>query len=215
MVVDAIRQDYPHIRVIGEEGNSDLKEAEYAVIVDPVDGTLPFSHGIPLSTFVISVTKDGKPIAAVIYNPFMDCMWHATRGEGTFLNDKRTKVSKCRDLKDSLISIIPWWGAPENLLGVCQKLEDRKAKWVNLFSIAHLGGFLASGEVEASIFSTEDVWETSAMQLIAEEAGGKATDLFGNPLYYGTDAKIKGHIISNGVLHDELIELVREGIANG
>ncbi len=208
LVIDSIRRDYPHVRVIGEEGDYEVGGAEYTVLCDPVDGTIPFCRGIPISSFVISVVKEHQPLAAVIYDPFQKRMWHATKGEGSFMHGKRLKVSTHSSLKHSNICMIWWTGSPFNLHAVCGKLMNAGALWGNPQSIAYYGGLLASGEQDATIFPGRNGWETAAMQLIVEEAGGKVTDIHGNPMRYGPKGEIEGHIISNGLLHDELVALV-------
>ena len=212
LVLFSFRRDFPHVHVISEEGNRNVDGSEYTVYCDPVDGTIPFCMGIPVSAFCISVVKDHLPLAAVIYDPFNDRMWHATRGQGTFLGENRVHVSQHPEVKRSNICMVWWKGSNHNLHSVCEKLMDAGAKWMNPASIAYFGGLVASGEMEATLFPGPWAWETAAMHLIVEEAGGKATDLFGNPLRYGTDGKMQscGHIISNGAVHDELIKLVAE-----
>ena len=87
---------------------------------------------------------------------------------------------------------------------------DAGAKWMNFASVAVFGGLIASGQIEASIFPGQKAWETGAMQVIVEEAGGKVTDIYGKPMRYGPNGEIEGHIVSNGWIHDELVEIVRE-----
>lgn len=207
-VCGMIEHDFPHVRVIGEEGNYDVPDAEYTVLCDPVDGTFPFCRGTPISSFVISVIKGNQPLAAVIYDPFMDRMWHATKGRGAYLNNQRVRVSDHDTVNRSNICMIWWHKAPFNLHAVAAKLMDAGAVWQNPLSIAYFGGLLASGEQDATIFPGLKGWETAAMQLIVEEAGGKVTDIHGNPMVYGPKGEINGHIISNGLIHDDLVQIV-------
>lgn len=212
LVLKVFRRDYEHIQVIGEEGSNEVQGAEYRVYCDPVDGTIPFCMGIPVSAFCISVVKEHTPLVAVICDPFNHRMWHATRGQGAFLGTNRVQVSRHTEIKRSNICMCWWGGSGYNLHGVCQKLMDAGAKWMNFASIAYFGGLVASGEMEATIFPGQYAWETAAMSLIVTEAGGKATDLFGDPIKYGDDGKMlsHGHVISNGLVHDELLRLVRD-----
>lgn len=213
LVVNFIKSDFPHVRVIGEEGNYDVDDAEYTVLCDPVDGTIPFCRGIPISAFAISVIKGHQPLASVIYDPFQKRMWWAEKGRGAWLSYSTgapvpIKVSKHSSLKRSNICMVWWKGSPYNLHAVCEKLMDAGAIWGNPCTIAYYGGLLASGEQDATIFPGNKGWETAAMQLLAEEAGGKVTDIHGDAMQYGPNGEIKGHIISNGLLHDELVEIV-------
>lgn len=213
LVVNSIRDKYPHVRVISEEGNHDVDGAEYTVLCDPIDETFAFCRGIPISSFVISVLKEGRPVRAVIYDPFMDRMWHAAHQQGAFLltatGATQVKVSSHSKLHRANICMVWWKGSPFNLHAVAQGLMDAGATWGNPLSIAYYGGLLASGEQDATIFPGLNGYETAAMSLIAEEAGGRATDIHGNSLRYGPNGEIEGHIISNGLLHDELVRIVR------
>ena len=119
LVVDSIRKDYPHIRVIGEEGNYEVEGAEYTVLCDPIDGTIPFCRGTPISAFTISVIREHQPIAAVIYDPFMDRLWHAVHRRGAFLVSptgvNQLKVSTHSEIRRSNICMVWWKGSSFNL----------------------------------------------------------------------------------------------------
>ncbi|MDP2641706.1 MAG: inositol monophosphatase [bacterium] len=212
LVLESIAKDYPHVAVLGEEGDQHVDGAEYRIVCDPVDGTIPFSRGIPVSTFCISVLCGDEPLVALISDPFMERRWHAVRGGGAFLYDETgirpIKVSAHPELHRSNISMIWWAGADYNLTLVATKLMDEKALWGNYLSVAIMGGLVGSGEYDASIFPGRRSLETPAMQLIVEEAGGRATDIHGNALRYGPKGETDGHIISNGLIHDDLVGLV-------
>jgi fructose-1,6-bisphosphatase/inositol monophosphatase family enzyme len=210
MVVETITREFPHVRVIGEEGCNEVEEAEYTVYCDPVDGTIPFCRGIPISAFSIAVVRENTPVCAVIYDPFQDRMWHADKGNGCYMNDdkQRVSVSSHSNIHRSMTCMIWWNGSPYNLHSVCEKLMEEGGGWTNPVSIAYFGGLLASGEIDATIFPGRKAWETAAMQVIAEEAGGKVTDIYGNPMKYGPKGEIEGHIISNGLIHDKLVEII-------
>jgi len=239
LVIDQISLSYPKVRIIGEEGSHDVPGAEYTVLCDPVDGTIPFCLGIPVSAFCISVVKGNQPLAAVIYDPFQKRMWVAEKGNGcrlytgdfecstgkyypvsgesyTVLNgaimsaQKTVSVSKHPAVHRSNICMVWWRDSGYELHDVCKLIMDAGAKWMNPCSIAYFGGLVASGEMEATIFPGTCGWETAAMQLIVEEAGGKVTDIYGRPMKYGPKGQIEGHIISNGLVHDQLVAIVKK-----
>lgn len=213
LVLESIAKDYPHVAVLGEEGDQDVDGAEYRILCDPVDGTIPFSRGIPVSTFCLSVLRGDEPLVAVIHDPFMKRTWHATRGAGAFIHDETgvwpIKVSAHAELHRSNISMIWWGGADYNLSGIAERLMHANALWGNYLSVAIMGGLVGSGEYDASIFPGRRSLETPAMQLIVEQAGGRATDIYGNTLKYGPKGETVGHIISNGLIHDRLVEIAR------
>jgi fructose-1,6-bisphosphatase/inositol monophosphatase family enzyme len=212
LVIHRLKKDFPHISVVGEEESRDVPNSRYTILVDPIDGTIPFKLCIPVSTFCISVLDNRVPIAALVYDPFMNRMWYAQKGEGAFFNGKPVRVSQHNKIEKSYISLCFWNTAPFNLGYVCNDLMDGKAKWINLNSVAICAGLIASGSLTASIAPCNKAWETAAMQVIVEEAGGKATDLMGNPLVYSEQFTMPGHIISNGYIHDELVEMVQRAM---
>lgn len=229
LVLNELGRDFPHVRVIGEEGSDNLTEAEYTVYCDPVDGTIPFCLGVPISSFCISVVRENTPLSAVIYDPFSERLWSADKGCGCHLEVGKGKidegaigsalrplwfphlqcsVSKHSTIHKANICMVWWQGSPYNLHDVCPLIMSRGGKWMNPASIAYFGGLVASGQFEATIFPGTKAWETAAMQIIVEESGGKVTDIHGNPMRYAMNGEIKGHIISNGLIHDQLVELV-------
>lgn len=209
-VLEAFHADFPHIDMVGEEGSRQVAAAEYRAFCDPVDGTFPFSHGVPTSTFVLSVLREDTPLVGVIYDPFMNRMWCGEKGKGAFLNGKRIQVSPHATLKDSRVCMIWWPKSKYNLHEVCRRLMNVGSQWDYAASIALFGALAASGESEATIYPGQSGWETAAIQVITEEAGGVVTDVFGNTQTYGPKSEIQGHVVSNGIVHDELIRLIEE-----
>lgn len=210
LVIRAFRKNYRHISVAAEEGSRIVPNSEYIVYCDPLDGTGPFTKGIPIMSFVISLNRGNIPLAAVIFDPFLGRMWIASKGRGTFLNGVRTRVSNHQVLQGSHMYLICWEGVKKfRMDGIAEKLRRSGVNWVNIFSSGYFGGLISSGQFEASIFPPGPLgWETPAIQLIVEEAGGVATDIDGYPLTYGPKAEINGHLISNGHLHDTLLGII-------
>ena len=209
MVIDLVSKDFPSVGIIGEEESREIKGAEYIVIFDPMDGTFPFCWNIPISSFCISVIKENVPLVGIIYDPFFRRMWSAEKNKGAFLNGNIIKVSRRNKLTGSSISINCWKDFPHYPCLINAKLTKIGAVCFDVKSIGYFGGLIAEGKIEASIFPGQSVWETAAMQIIVEQAGGKATDIHGDKLVYLPERKIKGHIISNGLIHQELVNLVR------
>ncbi len=207
-VMEALTKDFPHIQFAGEEGDGTSQESEYVAILDPIDGTMCFTTGMPLSTFCISILKNEMPVAAVIYDPFQKRMWHAEKGMGAYENERKISVSKHYALPHSYIWI--YW-RNESILSL--EAANRELKAVNAIcvsmpSIAHFGGLVASGKIHGTITAERQIWEAPAMQLIIEEAGGRMTDINGNAMRYRIGVPLNGHITSNGFLHDKLLAIV-------
>lgn len=214
-VIGFFEQKFPHIHLLAEEGDRPVAGAEYWAVCDPIDGTSPYALGVPVSTFCLAVLKENTPLVAVLYNPFLGGaageMWVAERGEGCFLsNTTPVRVSDLATLKNATISAA--WTNHSSLnhylLRMFPRLDEAGGSWSNYRGGAYAGGQIASGRIHGSVFPTRKPFETPTMQLIVEEAGGKATDIFGDPLVYGPGGMINGHVISNGLLHDQILKLL-------
>jgi len=206
-VVAQIKKDFPHVSILAEEGSHFVKDSIYTVVCDPIDGTTPFMMGVPVSAFCISLLKSGVPVLACIYDPFMDRMYCAKKGSGTSLNGNKIIVSKKNTLVRAHIGTIWWKGSNFNLDKVNDVLLKLGINWVPPYSIAYSGALIASGNIDATLFPSLKPWETAALKLLIEEAGGKVTDIYGKDQKY--DRAIRGHIASNGHIHDELVEIIK------
>ncbi len=211
LVIKRVQETFPGDAVLGEEASTDKKSSRVWVC-DPVDGTLPYSHGIPLSTFSLALTENGKPVVGVIMQPFINKVFTATLGSGAFCNDKKIQVSK-GGMDRALIeladipahnekSILPLGGE------IYERIVAQGGKSTTTWSCIFPGAMVAAGQYTGVIFNNEKPVDGAAVKIIVEEAGGKVTDLFGNEQRY--DQPIKGFIASNGVVHQELVDLFRK-----
>jgi fructose-1,6-bisphosphatase/inositol monophosphatase family enzyme len=210
LVLDAIKNNYPEHSVLSEEGDNFKESDEFVWICDPVDGTIPFSHGIPVSTFSLALLRNGQSLLGVIYDPFLDRLFFAEKNKGAYLNNKKIAVSKIDNPQESVIGVEYFLNESYDLLQVINSLRKQQVKVITLTSIAYMGSLVACGELAATIFPGRKPHDTAALKIVVEEAGGKVTDLFGNEQRY--DKAIKGHIISNGKLHNQLVKLVKENM---
>jgi myo-inositol-1(or 4)-monophosphatase len=212
LVLETFREHYPQVSVIAEEGSNEF-ESDWLVYCDPIDGTFPYATGMPISTFCLSVLHKGVPQQAVIYDPFNNRMYTAEKGKGAFMNGNLLKVSDHKALSiKTHIHLIWWKSAQFNLDRLCHKLVMGGVPWMNYCTVGILGGLIASGQFEVSVFPGNKLWETAAMGLIVEEAGGKCTDMFGQPIDYLRNGEMKGHLITNGFLHDEMVQVIKESL---
>ncbi len=210
LVIRWFHDHYPHIHVISEEGSRPVNGSKYLVFCDPNDGTIPFCRGVPVSTFCLSIVKEGLPLVGLIYDPLSGRMWHATQGQGSFCNNKRIRVSSCRTMSRACVSMVWWRNSSYDLPRVCQRILNHGSQFLNLCAIAYSGGLLASGNLEATIFPGSHPWEAAAMHILVQEAGGMVTDIHGNDIRYTPTGRINGHIMSNGLIHNKLLTIVNE-----
>jgi len=209
MVINEVKKHFPKHGVLGEEESHPIEGAEYVWVCDPVDGTIPFLRGVPTCMFSLALTHHGEPILGVAYDAFTNRLFFAEKGKGAFLNGKKIRVSKLKELKGSYIANEIWANMKYPLPG----LEDdfvfkERGQMFDTNSAVYNSCLIAAGQIEGYIFAHHTAHDIAAVKVIVEEAGGEVTDLFGKGQRY--DMSIKGAIISNGTIHRKLISLVKK-----
>lgn len=207
MVIDRVKTTFPAHSILGEEGSFDVPGSTHTWVCDPVDGTMPFSTGIPVFAFSLALVENGAPIMGVIYDPILDRLFVAEKGKGTTLNDEPIHVSTRSTLAQAMIH-----GDSGRLLPTMKTLRDAKAKVARYFCITYPAALLAAGEFDGAIWGGASTWDIAAIKIIVEEAGGVVTDLEGHEQRY--DQPLNGAIISNGHLHDVLLAIVAPVLAD-
>ncbi|HEY5152583.1 MAG TPA: inositol monophosphatase [Candidatus Saccharimonadales bacterium] len=200
VVVEAVRLQYPEHGLLGEEGDLGDGNEEFQWLCDPLDGTRAFILGIPISTFCLALTQRGQALLSVVYHPFSDRLFHAVKGGGAFCNDRPISVND-QGLKGGYI-----------LLDVAsyafmESLEAAGAQQETVSGSGYEFMLIASGRAAAMIKNKADYHDVGPGSLIVEEAGGKVSALDGSELLY--DKPIEGVIVSNGTVHEKLIEIAK------
>ena len=210
LVLTSVKKEYPGYSILAEEESDFSETSEFVWVCDPVDGTIPFSHGVPTCVFSLALVQNGKSILGVVYDPFMDRMFFAEKGKGATMNDGKISVSSNSDIKNSLFGVCAWWEAQFNVIPLVEAMDKEHAKIMNCVSITYMGALVANGEFAGTVFPGSKSHDTAALKVIVEEAGGKVTDFFGNEPRFDRDNK--GYVVSNGVLHEKLLMLIRENV---
>ena len=207
-LISRVREVFPTHAVDGEE--EQFGSSEYIWVCDPVDGTAMYARHIPVSVFSLALVKDGKPIVGVIYDSFTDNMYCATLGGGAFLNGEPIHVNALPfSGMRTIVNLDMWPDAEYNLWEVYREL-GKKTYLVGLGSIINAAARVANGDFTAAIYpgTKHKNCDIAAAKIIVEEAGGKVTDLFGREQRY--DGDINGALITNGVVHAEALEIIKE-----
>ncbi len=212
LVIERIQQKYPEHSIHGEE-RSEYKDSKYMWVCDPVDGTLPYSSGISASTFSLALVIDGVSTVGVVYDPFNDRLFHAIKGEGSYVNDLPMHVSDQATLKNGVVDLEGVYN-PNLTFEVPlsetfrEVLVDNGVRPVQLWSSILPSCLVAFGTFIGVIMDGQTVQDAAAIKVIVDEAGGKVTDMYGNDQRY--DEPARGFIASNGLVHDDLVRLVKE-----
>lgn len=207
-LIDQVKQKFPTHSVDGEEeqfGNSN-----YVWVCDPVDGTAMYARHIPVAVFSLALVIDGISTVGVVYDPFTDNLYSAIKGKGTYKNGKKISVNDYQlDDMRSVSNFDMWPRADYNIYDVIKKLGE-KTYFVSIGSVIRGGMCVADGEFNMAIFpgTKRKNCDIAVVKVIVEEAGGKVTDIFGNEQRYDQD--INGAIISNGLVHDEVVKTINE-----
>lgn len=188
-----------------ERGEIVGDDPQHRWIVDPLDGTTNFLHGIPVFAVSIALERQGQLVAGVIYNPAMDELYTAERGGGAFLNDRRMRVAARRELADAVLATgIPHLGRGQH----GQALIDLRNIMGEVSGIRRFGAaaldlaYVAAGRVDG--FWEDDLkpWDMAAGMLMIREAGGYMSDRSG-----GQDMLESGSIVAgNEVIHAKLLK---------
>lgn len=209
MVIERVQAAYPDHAVDGEE-ESHSKDSKHLWVCDPIDGTNPFAFTMAVSVFSLAYVYDGEPFVGVVYDPFSDRLFWAAKGAGAYINGDRTYVSKSGFGSQSRLNYDQWASAEYDVLTPLSKLAaETDTYMLSPGSATHMAVLVAQGDFVASVFpgvAGKHV-DMAAAKVIVEEAGGKVTDIFGNEQRY--DGDINGAIVSNGVVHDELVRILK------
>ena len=201
--VAVLRAALPECGVLGEEyGEQGSQDRRW--IVDPIDGTRSFIRGIPYFATLIALEEEGEITTGVIYAPALDDLLYAQKGQGAFDRSGRLRVSSVETLRRSMLVFGGvsglrrggYWPAYERLVDA----SGRQRAYGDYFGYT----FIARGQAEAMIDIDLKPWDLAAVKIIVEEAGGRFTDFAGQPTAFGGSA-----IASNGLVHEEIRELIR------
>src|SRR5690242_2536885 len=198
--------------LLEEAGVIEGRDQTHRFIIDPIDGTTNFLHGIPQFAISIALEREGTIVAGVIYNPANEELFIAERGKGAFLNDRRLRVAARRRLAEAVVACgLPHLGRGD--LAQFRKefaAVQEKVAGLRRFGAATLDlAWVAAGRLDAYWERNLSPWDMAAGLLVVREAGGFATDLDGRD-----DPLAKAEIIAgNETIHRELMALVRQAAA--
>ncbi len=207
LIVDYIQKKYPSHGIIAEEGSDKRGSSEYAWVVDPLDGTTNFAHGLPIFSVSIGVVKGTETICGAVYDVMRDVIYSAEKGSGAFQNWKKISVSTNSDLEQSLLVT----GFPYDIKkNPSHAIERFNAFLTEARAVRRLGSaaidfcYVASGVFDGFWEVHLNPWDICAGKLIVEEAGGIVTDFNGNEI----DIFSKQILATNNSIHKRMMEIL-------
>ncbi|MBM3219623.1 MAG: inositol monophosphatase [Candidatus Rokubacteria bacterium] len=209
LVADALLKHFPDDGILGEEGGARAGRSGRRWIIDPLDGTTNYAHGLPIYSVGIGLERDGVVTLGVVYDPSRDELFVAERGAGAWMNDTRLAVSSTIELDRSLLAT----GFPYDIrTNPDNNLKEYATFAVRARAVRRLGSalldlaYVAAGRLDGFWELTLGPWDVAAASVLLEEAGGRITDLRGGAV----DIERPRVVASNGHIHESILAVLAE-----
>ncbi len=208
-IIEALKENFSEYTIVGEESYKGDRGYDYpkAIYIDPIDGTTNFIHGIPHLAISIGLWEDGVPTIGVVYNPILDELYYASKGEGAYCNDRPIRVSTQSSLQQSLIGTGFPYAKVDRGVEYRWVIDSLASLLPYIRDIRRLGAaaldlcYLAEGKIDAFYEIDLKPWDTAGAIVILLEAGGEVTTLEGRDFSF--DDKVI--VASNSQVHSELM----------
>ena len=206
IIIEELEKARPKYGFIAEESGERKNESEFNWVIDPIDGTSNFMHGIPHFAISIALEKNGEVISGIVCDPIKNETFYAEKGRGAYLNNRRIRVSS----RKSLDEVIGLYGCPpmikidgNKFFDQIKKASSQIHKLRNYGSAALDFTYVAAGRADFAWYDHLNYWDYAAGKIILLEAGGTITDFAGKSFI-----KQKETFISNSYIHDEVIKIL-------
>ena len=210
VIISSIQQNFPEHSILAEESGHNNTISEYQWVIDPLDGTTNFAHGIPVFSVSIALLKNNSPVVGVVYDPFRNEMFSAELGQGATLNNHPIHVSSQTDLGHAAISTgFPYdlRTNPRNNLAQFVQFQLRTQAVRHLGSAALDCSWTAMGRLDGYWEFAVKPWDIGAGALIVREAGGSVTSVEGDENFLSNESIL----VSNSLLHTQMLRVLSEG----
>jgi myo-inositol-1(or 4)-monophosphatase len=209
ILIEELSKARPGYGFLAEEGGvAEGKDKTHRFIIDPIDGTTNFMHGVPQFAISIGLEREGQLVAGVIFNPVTDDMYYAEKGHGAYLNNKRLRVAARREMTPSLFAIgLPFMNREGQDRAIAEMTAVMKiSSGVRRMGAASLDmAYVAGGRFDGFWERGLKPWDVAAGIVLVREAGGMVSDLNG-----GQDMLTGGSILSaNEYLHPQLLKILK------
>lgn len=208
-IIEFIKKEFPSHSVLAEESGNHKNGGEYLWVIDPLDGTTNFAHGLPIFSISIGVQKNGETICGVVYDVMRDALYSSELGSGSFCNGRKLNVSTNPDLRRSVLVT----GFPYNVAeNPDHAFEHFIAFLKNARAVRRLGSaaidfcYTAEGVFDGFWEVFLHPWDMCAGKLLVEEAGGIVTDFSGNAINIFS----KQILATNRLIHQKMITILNE-----
>ncbi|NBB69911.1 MAG: inositol monophosphatase [Alphaproteobacteria bacterium] len=207
IITDELRRARPNFAILAEEGGEETAESGARWIVDPLDGTTNFLHGLPHFAISIACEMNGELVAAVVLDPIKQELFTADRGQGAWMNGRRLRVSARKELERAMVAcgmpVLDWEGRERGFMGQLDRVSARVAG-IRRWGAASLDlAYIAAGRYDGFWEFGLKPWDVAAGIVLIREAGGQIARLEGDGLME------RGTLVAaNPQLHPQLTALV-------
>jgi len=208
-LIEQLHKLMPEASIYAEEsGASGNQYADYSWIIDPLDGTTNFAQTLPYFCISVALTYKGEPQIGVVYQPLLDELFYASKGDGASLNGVPIAVSAPHNLKETMLVV----GLPYAKNAVFMTLlDDIKRITPYTYAFRHFGAaaldcaYVACGRLDGVFLASLKWWDVAAGMLLIQEAGGVVTDFEGKPI----DASYATFVAGGPMVHKHLHNLLQ------
>ena len=200
-----IAERFPDDGVLGEEDGEHEGRSGRRWIVDPIDGTFSFVHGVPLYGVLVALEIDGQPTIGVVNMPALNEIVSAATGAGCFFNGEPTHVSSTKSLADALLLCTNFHDCARHGFERAAELLQQRARSSRTWGDCYGYVLVATGRADVMLDPVMNLWDCAPLLPILEEAGGTFTDWNGVGTIDGGNS-----IATNGLLFDEIMALVKD-----
>lgn len=210
LIINFINKEFPGHSVLAEESGAHKSSSEYLWVIDPIDGTTNYAHGLPIYGVSIGVQKNNETICGVVYDVMSNAIYTSEKGGGSFKNGIKLNVSTNDDLEKSVLVT----GFPYNISENPDFAVERFTAFLKTCrAVRRLGAatidmcYVASGVFDGFWEVTLNPWDVCAAKLIVEEAGGVVTDFTGTK----SNIYMKNFLASNKHVHQKMLDMLKVG----
>jgi myo-inositol-1(or 4)-monophosphatase len=207
LIIDFVKKNFPSHGILAEESGKVKSGIEYLWVIDPLDGTTNFAHGLPVFSVSIALQKNSVTIAGVVFDIINNIAYAAEKGSGAFANDQKIKVSTNDILRRSVLASGFPYNVSENPDHLLERFAEmtKRARGVRRLGSAALDlAYVARGVFDGYWEMELNPWDICAGMLLVEEAGGLVTDFDSNQI----DMYTKRILATNGLIHEQMMEVL-------
>jgi myo-inositol-1(or 4)-monophosphatase len=208
LIVEAIRQRYPEHSILSEEGLGEEQAGEFLWLIDPLDGTTNYAHGYPVFSVTIALQREGENVLGVTYDPVRDELFWAEKGQGAYCNGRRLSVSGVVNLRRCLLATGFFYtraSIEDNNLAEFGRIMPRVQGVRRGGSAALDMAYVAAGRLDGYWEFHLSPWDWAAGDLLVREAGGRTSDVSGQPWRLRSG----NMVATNDLLHEELLAALK------